>query len=621
MAAVSIPPSPQALSTMSSRRMPLANVPNGTNSPYRTPAATATKRSRSYASEQRDAAYMQPPPTKKVIVEDRDAENRRHVVLQKARQSQNSTSHKKTDVSRDSRPSSRAVDKSQKAQPDSLDTVRQWQRHYRKAFPTFVFFFESIPEDARARAVKQLLTLGAREEKFFSKSITHIVTNRAIPPENIHQDGGLRTINPTLLDRSADSRGKLDRKYGDILLKAREMGMKIWAMEKLERVLHTMFNAETGEQHQSHTARGSTSTIAAKSRPADLSQMLRNEKLNGPADRDLAVSTQDRSHFRGYYVYVHCMNEKYRPAIMRDYNKPHTKEEGKWPQFRVTGPGRCPFVEDPSQVKKEKAHRESKNPPKASEKTRAEATIREMAERGTATIPRREERMPLTENGNATRRPSISKNDDSRSKPLDPPKIIPSKAKTKDADSVPLFGSAQASLRAKPQFYGGVPVASGVQPSNITSAIQSQQVTSSTAAGPAGGHAGQSKAIHQLSRKVLEKNSAPTNANSWTDLRATINDHHAPPPRAPKRKAHEQLGGIHEEDEEEDTKPRKNVYSRKKKPVEREPKAGYCENCRDKFDDFDAHVVSRKHRKFALNQDNWSELDDLLSQLERPALR
>ncbi|KAG9562737.1 hypothetical protein KCU77_g17505, partial [Aureobasidium melanogenum] len=57
---------------------------------------------------------------------------------------------------------------------------------------------------------------------------------------------------------------------------------------------------------------------------------------------------------------------------------------------------------------------------------------------------------------------------------------------------------------------------------------------------------------------------------------------------------------------------------RKKVVVEREMKAGYCENCRDKFDDFDAHCQSRKHRKFAMDKGNWSQLDDLLSQLERP---
>jgi hypothetical protein len=30
------------------------------------------------------------------------------------------------------------------------------------------------------------------------------------------------------------------------------------------------------------------------------------------------------------------------------------------------------------------------------------------------------------------------------------------------------------------------------------------------------------------------------------------------------------------------------------------------------------HIQSRKHRKFAITQDNWTELDALLVQLKRP---
>jgi regulatory subunit for Cdc7p protein kinase len=57
-------------------------------------------------------------------------------------------------------------------------------------------------------------------------------------------------------------------------------------------------------------------------------------------------------------------------------------------------------------------------------------------------------------------------------------------------------------------------------------------------------------------------------------------------------------------------------------PVQREEvkKPGYCENCRIKYDDFSAHVRSSKHRRFALNQKNWDELDVLLAKIERRRL-
>jgi regulatory subunit for Cdc7p protein kinase len=119
---------------------------------------------------------------------------------------------------------------------------------------------------------------------------------------------------------------------------------------------------------------------------------------------------------------------------------------------------------------------------------------------------------------------------------------------------------------------------------------------SSTAAAP-GARAGTSKEMHQLKRKILEKNSAPS-ANSipssyMNDVRAAIND--CPPPRAAKRKAQDTLTQIHEDTtvSEEEKQQRKPVIARsRKKATEKELKPGYCENCREKFNDFDEVCTS-----------------------------
>ena len=77
-------------------------------------------------------------------------------------------------------------------------------------------------------------------------------------------------------------------------------------------------------------------------------------------------------------------------------------------------------------------------------------------------------------------------------------------------------------------------------------------------------------------------------------------------------------------------------------PLREEPKKpGYCENCRLKYDDFKEvrffslvvvarrpltrlpvaqHVLVRKHRKFARNPENWTQLDRLLGSIDRPML-
>ncbi|OCK77563.1 hypothetical protein K432DRAFT_303934 [Lepidopterella palustris CBS 459.81] len=634
---------------MASRRVPLANVPNATNSPIRAVAAAATKRQRSYACDQRELTYGQPPP-KKQMVEVDDAESRQGLVRRSGHNPPNAFT-RKLEAVREAKAPTRTTEKSQKATSENLETIRQWQKHYRRIFPSFVFYFESFPEDMRIKVSRQAHLLGAREEKFFSKQVTHVVTTRSIPTEldtsstrsqtpssNVAVSqasiGQSRTtINPSVLEQSQPSRGKFTFEVpvqkGDILYKARELGIKIWSAEKLQRILQAMFNTEAGEQEPDlNTARrhGASMTQTNAGREADLQQLLQNEKVNGPADRDFTVATQEMAPLRGYYIYIHDMDEQTRPVMVREYAKTTTKEEGKWPQFRVTGPGKCPFVEDPNHSKRAQQEQQPQKmrndkASTAAPRTRAAAAL-EAAREGEPTGMA--EKMVLVENNNLAKRSTSAAGqggDLNTSKPLDPPKLIP--AKRGNPDSMPpMFGSAQAGIRALPKFAGGEPVASGIQPSNITSAIRSQMI-SSTAAAP-GARAGTTKEIHQLKRKVLEKNSVPS-ANSMTssnmnDLRGAINDS-GPQSRASKRKAQETLTHIHEDmtlsEEEQQTRKVAAIRQKKAATAEKELKAGYCENCKEKFNDFDEHIVSRKHRKFALTLDNWKELDLLLAQLVR----
>ncbi|KAI9666066.1 MAG: hypothetical protein M1821_004001 [Bathelium mastoideum] len=700
MAAVSIPPSPKDLSMMTSRRVPLANVPNATNSPRRAVPALGTKRHRSNAADQRESQYGQPPPAKKQIIEADDVQNwaaglrSRTNTEQKNAQREDENGiqavlgHKAVLGGKDTTSSiQRGGDKSQKSNSENLETIRQWQKHYRRVFPSFVFYFESIPEDIRQKASRQTASLGAKEEQFFSKEVTHVVTARSIP-SGLHSTSPSKegktsssseaprshlsqpkTINPSLLDRldpppeansylhqqrslakpeshsnrlfqaklqSLQDAGtkKSQGHNSGILHKAREMGIKIWSLEKFQRIMATMFESETGEKHpHAQVSRSTTLTTETSkaSKVADLSRLLKNEKLNGPTDRDRTTVTSDMVQFTGYYIYVHDMEEQTRPVMARDYKKPANKEDGKWPQFRLTGPGRCPFIEDAVHLKRlqlqdKKLHEmkcqeqrnnlvKSKEAPVAP-RTRAAAALE--AARAQPMLDIQSNRALTEIDSNISSRPSTA----TTSKPLDPPKLIPSKRCNPDTASPALFGSAQASLRARPRFAGGEPVASGVQPSNVTSAIKSQMI-SSTAAAP-GATSNSSKEFTQLQRKVLERNSGPS-ANSMpssylNDVRAAINID-VPPTRAAARKAKESMTRLHgDEPAGRNEKTQTKLTGRKKKEqaAEKELKPGYCENCREKFEDFDEHVVSRKHRKFALTPSNWTELDELLGKLARP---
>jgi regulatory subunit for Cdc7p protein kinase len=375
-----------------------------------------------------------------------------------------------------------------------------------------------------------------------------------------------------------------------VLYKAKELGMKIWSVDKLQRMVETMFNKETGEDVASFQTRQGTAATQQKGRQADLQRLLQNEKM----DRDCILASQDLIPLRGYYVYVHDMDEATRPVMIREYQKVTEKEKGKWPQFRASGNGKCPFVDDPHFGRRQQEEQEARRvqrPAIAAPRTRAASA--------------NEEKLALGENNNLARRPSapaafVKPEEEEDSKPLDPPKAIPPKRANTDGVP-PMFGSAQANIRVMPRFIAGEPIASGLQASNITSAIRSQMI-SSTAAAP---RAGNSKEVNALKRKVLEKNSVPSaNTNSghssaMNDVRAMLNQEHVPLMRAAKRKAQETLGFIHE-DEDAERQARKAAALRRRKTVEKELKPGYCENCREKFNDFDeVRTVILHHVSYA----------------------
>ena len=170
MAAVSIPPSPHAIGSMASRRVPLSNVPNAANSPFRAVAVAASKRVRSQPNATEDIPYDEPPPAKKQIIEversvprtppPRKQPTEGRVFNRRPIDTQLTAFDRKLLAVKDRTVHGRGV-KIERNGDEPLDTLRQWQKHYRKVFPSFVFYFESVPEDARRQCSRHLHAFGA----------------------------------------------------------------------------------------------------------------------------------------------------------------------------------------------------------------------------------------------------------------------------------------------------------------------------------------------------------------------------------------------------------------------------------------------------------------------------
>ncbi|KAK3316236.1 Dfp1/Him1, central region-domain-containing protein [Apodospora peruviana] len=629
-----------------SRRLPLSSNPNVANSPLRGASALqGAKKLRSHVEMLREESYGQPPPAKRQMV---DHGIPRPIASPTRQRATRTIVHRDASRAAAGAHERSAQNAAYKPSEKDIDNIKQWQAQTRSRFPNHVFFFENIPDEQRSRLTKQLTQLGARTEQFFSINITHIVTTRPIPAEkSMSRDTAScaeshvaseqpKTIDPSLLNRNSDllaGTSSVRRKLifdtsssrripiqasqedaikrpkvrsTDVLHRARDMGKKIWSLEKLQKILDMLLEQDPYKSAVMGHGRGTTH--AKESQQSNLLQLLQNERVNGPSDRDPTVLTKEITYFKGPYIYVYDIEEKTKPIMVREYARVADKKDGDWPQFRVASQGRCPFVEDYEIPEKD-------NRAQSRTKTRV---VKEAAE---AAAPKLQPPEAPASKAVAGKR-TLTEMEDGNNRGTTVVRATESFDRTKVSNIPSLdFRSQNAFMsHAKAgRFLAGEPVASGVQPNSVTSAIRSQMISSTT--GALGAKAGTSKEIHGLQRKVLQKASTPAVSQDLSSRRMAEMSHDSNTfirSASVSRATHRKLDVV-EEDEtvKQKEKLRRTVSAPQAKPKVRDPKPGYCENCQDKFDDFDDHIVSRKHRRFADNDANWTELDALLGHLER----
>jgi regulatory subunit for Cdc7p protein kinase len=159
-------------------RAPLASIPNATNSPHRA-LLHSTKRSRAQAN----IAQQENEPAQKRQMVEKDTPNvppatpRRKItastvegrVFEKGSTNGQPTAfQRKLVAARERGMPLKETKTNEGPTPQNLETIRQWQKHYRKVFPEYTFYFESIPDDLKARFSRQIANLGAVCSALFS---------------------------------------------------------------------------------------------------------------------------------------------------------------------------------------------------------------------------------------------------------------------------------------------------------------------------------------------------------------------------------------------------------------------------------------------------------------------
>lgn len=154
----------------STRRQPLMSIHNAANSPHRMLTLSGSKRTRAVANV---SQQENEPPSKKQAVEKSLREpvpftpqrHRQHdrdggQVFENDDGAEPTNFQKKLAAARD-RTTARTTRGIRAGHTQESETIKQWQKHYRKLFPQFRFYFDSVPADVKKALLKQAIPLGA----------------------------------------------------------------------------------------------------------------------------------------------------------------------------------------------------------------------------------------------------------------------------------------------------------------------------------------------------------------------------------------------------------------------------------------------------------------------------
>ncbi|EIN11366.1 hypothetical protein PUNSTDRAFT_131528 [Punctularia strigosozonata HHB-11173 SS5] len=466
---------------------------------------------------------------------------------------------------------------------------------YRKAFPSWVFYFNFDVSDGDAEDVKMLqnrvINLGGRVDDFFSNDITHLITNLPIPAESKDESKENSKSRAKVVAHRSPSKPKNrgeKRQADDLVVKeALKFGMKIWNMYKLESVLERCMPSATSAMPAAQPAE--TVAIASGSTQRSLRGLLESERRGGLLERD---PTQRRHDFRyfskgSYFVLVEDMWQQLAPIAIQEYAVRRDRdgtERGDWPVLHCHPQARGPFIEFDE--------RERRKWEKQERAEREQEAARLNAHRRSLERKRREAQLRLQaqsrKSGDLRRTVSLANLHRRESNPDVP-----------DADADGSFApdSANASgyLASGPGNY--------MAASGNSVGITSTTGTTSTAGSGLRGLQLSASLQDKLQRQVVTSRKVTGNADADKENSGLM----GPPSVIPERRQ----GFL---------KKAKSTNTLRLPKRDEGSKPGYCESCRTKFEDFAKHVNGSKHRRFAMDDANFAQLDAVLARVTRRPL-
>nr|XP_018262127.1 uncharacterized protein I303_05142 [Kwoniella dejecticola CBS 10117]OBR84285.1 hypothetical protein I303_05142 [Kwoniella dejecticola CBS 10117] len=436
----------------------------------------------------------------------------------------------------------------------------KWRAKWVKVFPNLVFHFEIGSEEGAGKYLGHRVSrLGAKIDQFFSTRVTHLIVKSNASPQKA------KPLAPSRRDVNKDSSKNpfLDGTgVTDLAQKAEALNIKVWTVKKLTDILSRISPIENSN-HDS------------------LSTLLEDEKINGTRERDLTAPRPDHYYFKpgSKYLLIEDATAKHRTIMVKEYAFSQ-KEGPEWPTLYEG------FLQISSSMQ-------------------TTVPVEKIRERAWKLYV---ERQPF----------------EGEQPPLD----------LKRSTSLRSFPTTPKLPEAQPYYN-----ASG-NSVTLTSTIASTSTAGTPVFGGFDGLPGlganKDRAIMQMSKRVqvlkgnarlaaaAKREDPPCDATSTLPSRSVSTGNSQPAKTfITQDQLVKMLQQAREPIQETEVTVQMRMRNREKvdmglKGREQDTAAGYCENCRLRYTDLSVHIASKKHRRFATNDENFEDLDRLLYSLQRP---
>ncbi|CCD22709.1 protein serine/threonine kinase activating protein DBF4 NDAI_0A05540 [Naumovozyma dairenensis CBS 421] len=477
------------------------------------------------------------------------------------------------------------------------EELAEWQKNWRKIMKrdSKIYFDPTddvdISKVGRSKLLKKMellkkafCSLDAEITSFFDSTVTIVITRRS-------------TDNLQILNEQ------------DLLRRAKRNYMKVWGYDKAVRFLRNL-DIDIDNLQSNKEALMATPT---------LSNLLHNEKLYGPSDRDPKTRRDDVHYFKYSHVYMYDSWQLWAPIVILEW-KPQDLaklDELPYPTLKMGTFGRCPFIGD-------------RNCDELSYKRTIKRYNRDKINKKYALVLRQlyqHHAIPVIED-----KPLISLSHNSLdskrlfekwqrklttqiSEPQEEKKLSNNKTNTwkEPSRTIPMLKHPAAVLLSR-QETEEFPddLCSTKRQSRITYEIKASGVNQSNDAATSFGNGlgptratVMSKNLQTLNKLVVDRklgtrkhaqNSTKTTPIVGTPLSNQVKN----------EKSMDELGTATGPVDKVEPIP-------KKEPVRN---SGYCENCKVKYDELEHHIVSEKHLAFAQNDLNFESIDCLIEKLQ-----